>query len=186
MLGLIFSYELDWGSYIIPIAKTLSKKIGALICSMKFLFPEVALHLYKSTICACMKYYCHVWAGAPRCFWELLDKLRKWICRTVAPSLAASLETLTHCKNVAFIGITLIDVHLNRLSSWGRYTRYSDRLHDSSVSIPRGYKDVYVDRFFPCTAWLWNCVPIECFPLTYDLSGFKSRINRHLLTAGSF
>ena len=27
---------------------------------------------------------------------------------------------------------------------------------------------------------------IECFPLTYDLLGFKSRINRHLLTAGSF
>ena len=24
------------------------------------------------------------------------------------------------------------------------------------------------------------------FPLTYDLSGFKSRINRHLLTVGSF
>ena len=29
-------------------------------------------------------------------------------------------------------------------------------------------------------------MPIECFPLTYDLGGFKSRINRHLLTVGSF
>ena len=28
----------------------------------------------------------------------------------------------------------------------------------------------------------WNFLPIECFPLTYDLSGFKSRINGHLLT----
>ena len=28
--------------------------------------------------------------------------------------------------------------------------------------------------------------PIECFPLTYNLNGFKSRINRHLLTLGSF
>ena len=27
---------------------------------------------------------------------------------------------------------------------------------------------------------------IECFPILYDLSGFKSRINRHLLTVGSF
>ena len=27
---------------------------------------------------------------------------------------------------------------------------------------------------------------IECFPLTNDLSGFKSTINRHLLTVGSF
>ena len=24
--------------------------------------------------------------------------------------------------------------------------------------------------------------PIECFPLTYDLNGVKSRIDRHLLT----
>ena len=49
MLGLTFSSKLDWGSYIIFIAKTASKKIGALICSMKFLSPEIAMYLYKST-----------------------------------------------------------------------------------------------------------------------------------------
>ena len=43
MLGLTFSSEYDWGSYIVCIAKTASKKIGALIHSMKFLSPEVAL-----------------------------------------------------------------------------------------------------------------------------------------------
>ena len=61
-----------------------------------------------------------------------------------------------------------------------------DRLHDFSVIIPRCYKDVYVNSFFPRTAKLWNSLPIECFPLTYDLSGFKSRINRYLLTIVSF
>ena len=50
MLGLTFSSILDWGSYIISIAKIAPKKIGALIHSMKFLSPEVALYLYKSTI----------------------------------------------------------------------------------------------------------------------------------------
>ena len=129
MLGLTFSSKLDWGSYIVSIAKTASKKIEALIRSMKFLSPEVALYLYKSTIRPCMEYCCHVWAGAPSCYLELLDKLQK---------------------------------------------RY------------RCYKDVYVNSFFPRTARLWNSLPIECFPLTYDLSGFKSRINRHLLTVGSF
>ena len=57
MLGLTFSSELDCGSYIISNAKTASKKIGALIRSMKFLSPEVALYLYKSTIQPCMEYY---------------------------------------------------------------------------------------------------------------------------------
>ena len=60
MLGLTFSSNLDWGSYIISIAKTDSKKTGALIRSMRFLSPEVALYLYKSTICPCMEYCCHV------------------------------------------------------------------------------------------------------------------------------
>ena len=60
MLGLIFSSKLDWGSYIISISKTASKKIGTLICSMKFLSAEVPLYLYKSTIRLCMEYCCHV------------------------------------------------------------------------------------------------------------------------------
>ena len=75
MLGLAFSSELDWGSYIFSIAKTASKKIGALIRSTKFLSPEVALYLYKSTMRPYMEYCCHVWAGAPSCYLELLDKL---------------------------------------------------------------------------------------------------------------
>ena len=45
MLGLT-SFKLDWGSYIISVAKTASKKIGALIHSMKFFSPEVALYLF--------------------------------------------------------------------------------------------------------------------------------------------
>ena len=68
----------------------------------------------------------------------------------------------------------------------GRSTRYSDRLHDFSVTIPRCYKDFYVNSFFPPTARPWNSLPIECFPLTCNFSGFKSRINRQLLSVGSF
>ena len=57
---------------------------------MKFLSPEVALYLYKSAIRPCMEYCCHVWAGAPNCCLELLDKLEKGISRTIGTSLAAS------------------------------------------------------------------------------------------------
>ena len=119
MLGLTFSSKLDWGSYIVSVAKTASKKIGALIRSMKFLSPEVALYLYKSTIQPCVEYCCHVWAGAPSCYLELLDKLQKRICRTVGPSLAASLEPLAHRRNVTSLSLFyryLVDVHLNWLN----------------------------------------------------------------------
>ena len=105
ILGLTFSSKLNWSSYIVSIAKTASKKIGALIRSMKFLSPEVGLYLYKSTMRPCIEYCCHVWAGAPSCYLELLDKLQKRICRTVGPSLAACLEPLAHRRNVASLKV---------------------------------------------------------------------------------
>ena len=193
--GLTFSFKLDWGSYIISIAKTSCKKIGALIHSMNLLSPEVALYLYKSTIKPCMEYCCHVLAAAPSCYLELLDKLQKGISRIVVPSLA-SLQPFTHHWNVASLNLFYryyFGRYLSELSelvplpySQEMSTRYSDRLHDFSVTIPRCYQDVYVNSFFPRTARLWNSLPIECFPLTYDLNGFKSRISRHLLDVGSF
>ena len=47
MLILTFSSKLDWVFYILSVAKTASKKIGALIHFMKFFFPEVALTTRK-------------------------------------------------------------------------------------------------------------------------------------------
>ena len=55
MVGLTFSSKLDRGSYIISIAKTDSKKIGAFIHSMKSFSPEAVLYLFKSTIRPCME-----------------------------------------------------------------------------------------------------------------------------------
>ena len=53
MLELTFASKLDWGSYIISIAKTASQKIGALIRSMKFLKIYKSI-IYKSTIRPCI------------------------------------------------------------------------------------------------------------------------------------
>ena len=138
------------------------------------------ISLYLSTRHQCMEYCCHVWAGAPRCYLEMLNKLQKRICKTVGPSLAASLEPLANHQNVASLSI-FYRYYYGRCSlklawlvplrfSQGRSTRYSDRLHDFSVTIPRCYKDAYVNSFFPRTSWLWNSLPIECFPLTYNMN----------------
>ena len=70
--------------------------------------------------------------------------------------------------------------------SRGRSICYSDRLHDFSAAIPRCYMDVYVNSFFPCKARFWNSLLIECFPFTYDLNDFKFRMNRQIITVGSF
>ena len=95
-------------------------------------------------------------------------------------------------RNSFSIGFTLVDVLQNWLN-WLHFPFLDVGLLVTlidcmifSVTIPRCYKDVYVKSFFPRTARVWNSLPIECFPLTYDLSGCKSRINRHLLIVGSF
>ena len=74
MLELSFSSKLDCDSYIVSIGKTTSKKIGALICSMRF---EVAPYLCKSITWPCPEYCCNIWADAPNWYLEILDKLQK-------------------------------------------------------------------------------------------------------------
>ena len=142
-----------------------------------------------------MENCCHEWAGSPSCYLELLDKLQKQICRTVGPLFAKCIQPLAHHWNVA--GLSLIYCHyFDRCSNesaqlvlllypWGRSTHYSDRLHDFPVTIPRHYKDVYVNSFFPHTDRIWNSLLTECFPLTYNLNGFKSKINQHISSLGS-
>ena len=85
-----------------------------------------------------MEYCFHIWAGAP-----------------------ASLEPLAHRWHVARLSL-FYKYYFRRCSSelaelaplpyfQGRSTCYSDSWHDFSVTIPRFYKDVYVNSFFPRT-----------------------------------
>ena len=111
-----------------------------------------------------MEYCCHIWAGTQNCCLELLDKLQKRLCRTVGPSLAASLEHLAHLSDEASVSLfsryyfcrcSLEKAQLVPLPySQGSSICCSDRLHDCSVTSSRHYKDIYVNSFFPCTARL--------------------------------
>ena len=164
---LSFSSKLNLGSHIISIAKTASKKIRALICSMKFLFPYVSMYLFKST-------YDLAWS---------IFVISELVHRTVGPSLVASLEPLVHHLNAASLSL-FCRYYFGRYSSelaelvpltysHGRSTFYSDRLH-ISVVIPWCYKNsMILESFFPHTARLWNYLSITCF-------------SWHLLSASSF
>ena len=88
MLRLTFSSKLDWGSYIISIAKTACKKIGALIRSMKFLSPEVALHLYKSA-------NTHVWNTVVTS--GLVPLIATWIVRQATETNMQGCWSFTCC-----------------------------------------------------------------------------------------
>ena len=80
--------------------------------------------------------------------------------KTVDPSIAASLEPLTHCRNLASLSLFCRYYFGRCLSeqaqlvsppySRGRSTRYSDRMGDFSVT-----------SHFPRTTKLRNSVPLN-------------------------
>ena len=126
-----------------------------------------------------IEYCCYVWAGAPRCYLEMLHKLQERISRTVGPLLAAFLKPLAHRQNVASLS-DFYRYYCGRCTSelaqlvpltysQGSSTCYSDRLHNVSVTIPRCFKDVYVSSFFPKR----NCQQALEFPayrmLSFDI-----------------
>ena len=79
-------------------------------------------------------------------------------------NIAASLQPLAHYRNRATLGL-FYQYYFDRSSSelaelvpfpdsCARSTHYSNRLLDFSVTIPRCYKDVFAQSFFPRTAGL--------------------------------
>ena len=64
-----------------------------------------------------MEYCCHVWARAPSCYLDLLDKLQKQIYRTVGPLLASLLEPLAQRQNVASLFSLFYRYYFGRCSS---------------------------------------------------------------------
>ena len=131
---------------------------------MNFLPPEIALYLHKSTIHPCMECCCHVWAGALS-WLGIVRQLQKRICRTVGPSLAASLEPLAHRQNVASLSL-FYRYYFGRCSSelahlvplpftWGKFTHYCDRLYDLAKWL----------SIHLWTKWLWVRVQLKSLKL---------------------
>ena len=92
MLGLSFTINLDWVSYIISI-------IGAL-----------SLFLYCFDL----------WTDTPSCYINMLDKLHKRTCKTVGPSFTVFFLPLTLWLNVGSLSrlcrYYLVYVYLNMLN----------------------------------------------------------------------
>ena len=163
---------------------------------MKFFSPEVALYIYKSTICPCMECCCHTWAGAPNYNLGLLDKLKNEYVGLLVLHLLLLLNTWLIVKMwpayIFSIGTIQVDVLQNWLN-WFHFLFLEEGLLIILIDCMIFWSPFLdVTRIsistvsFLCTTWLWSFLPIECFPLTYNLNDCKSRINRHLLTVGSF
>ena len=190
LLGLKLTPDLKWNDYITSIAKEAAKMVGNLYRLRKFLTPSSIAYLFKSQIRPRMEYCCHIWAGASESSLSKLDQVQRRLRWLIGDELFNTLQPLPHRRNVAslslfyryFHGKCSDELHslVPPIRSFPVRTRFAVSVHPFFVDIPKIRTKFHMDSFFPRTSSLWNSLPSECFPASYNLHLFKSRVNKHL------
>ena len=136
-----------------------------------------------------LEYCSHVWGGARKSTLCLLDKVQSKAIRLINnPNLTKSLQPLSHRRLVGDLSIfyrysnghcsqeiwDIIPVPLRHV----RTTRSSTHSHPFQVSLPTSRTLSHQSSFIPRTCNLWNVLPSSCFPESYNLPSFKSKINK--------
>ena len=188
-LGLSLSSILTWKTHIHSLAKHVSQKLGFLARARGFFPYSHFLSTYKSQICPFLEYCSHVWGGAPKSTLCLLDKVQSKAIHLINnPNLTQSLQSPSHRRLAGDLSIyyiyfnghcsqeirDIIPVHLRRV----RTTRSSTHSHPFQVSLPNPRTLSHKSSFIPRTCNLWNILPSSCFPESYNLPSFKSKINK--------
>ena len=188
-LGLSLSSNLTWKTHIHSLAKHASQKLGFLARARGFFSSSHLLSIYKSQSRPFLEYCFHVWGGAPKSTLCLLDKVQSKAIRLINnPNLTKSLQPLSHRRLVGDLSIyyryfnghcsqeirDIIPVPLRRV----RTTRSSTYSHPFQVSLPTSRTLSHKSSFIPRTCNLWNVLPSSCFPESYNLPSFKSKINK--------
>ena len=188
-LGLSVSSNLSWKTHIYSIAKHASQKLGFLSRARGYFSPSQLLTIYKSQIRPSLEYCSRVWGGAPRSSLHLLEKVRSKAIHLINnTSLTKSLQSLSHRRLVSDLSIFYRYFHgycsleiKNTIPDplrHGRPTRISTQSHAFQVmlSIPRTLS--HITSSIPRTCQLWDTLHSISFPEPYNLTCFKSNINK--------
>lgn len=193
LLGLSFSSSLNWSPHVQLLASRACRKIGFLFRSRRYFTPTQLLLLYKAQIRPTLEYCSHVWGGASSTSLSLLDRVQRKAIRLIAdPDLTSNLQSLAHRRAVASLSLFYRYYHgfcSTELASsvplplvFHRPSRAQAASHPYQVSVPVCRIANFESSFFPRTAKLWNTLPLSVFPPSYNISTFKRRINKLVLS----
>ena len=138
-----------------------------------------------------MEYNSHVWAGAPKSILGLLDRVQERAKKLIGDSrVSNSIDSLEHRRSVGCV--TLFYRYFNGFCSdeirdlvpetrtFSRNTRASSRAHPFVVDWPVNRTTHYRENsFFSRTVRLWNKLPADAFPATYNVGEFKTNVHKH-------
>ena len=183
MLGLTLSSKLDWGLLKLPL-----RKLEPWIAPWRFFLSRL---LYISINLPYYHALNTVVSGAPSCYLELLEKeiTTKKKCRSVGPSLAASLEPLAHRQNVGSLNFIYRHYFGGRCSSelaelvslpyfQGRSTHYSDSLYGHLYKMTTRLKQPMLSLPRPIPIQLLLCKTTTC--LTRPVTSFVPQMKKDL------
>ena len=188
-LSLSLSSNLTWKTHIHALAKHASEKLGFLARAPGFFSSSHLLSIYNSRIRPSLECCSHVWGGAPKSTLCFLDKVQSKAIRIINnPNLTKSLQPLSHRRLVGDLSIyyryfkehfsqeirEIMQVPLRHVKT----TRSSTHSHPFQVSLPNPQTLSHKSSFIPRTCNLWNVLPSSCFPESYNLPSFKSKINK--------
>ena len=188
-LGFSISSNLTWKPHINSIAKHASQKRGFLSRARGYFSPSQLLTIYKFQIRSSLEYCSHVWGRAPKSSLHLLNRVPLKAIRLINnPNLTNSLQSLSHRRLVADLSIFYRYFHgdcsqeikniIPDLVRRVRTTRSSTYSHPFQVTLPNPRTLSYKSSFIPRTSQLWNSLPPTTFSESYNLSSFKSNINK--------
>lgn len=197
ILGMRFNDNLRWTEHIYDIAKNASKSLGFLRRCRKYFSPSDIARIYKAHIRPKLEYNSHIWAGAPRTYLNVLDRIQNRAIRLIGDkSISDMIDSLEHRRNVGVLSLYYryhsgncaneIPNLLPPLHTFSRNTRLAARAHECYVEAPHGRTTKYKESFIPRTSQMWNSLPATVFPDHYNLQLFKTNVHRMYRLRESF
>ena len=188
-LGLSISSNITWKPHINSTAKYASQKLGFLSRARGNSSLSQLLTIYKSQIHPSLEYCSHIWGGAPKSSLHLLYRVHSKAIRLINnPNLTNSLLSLSHRRLVEDLSIFYRCFHghcsqeikniIPDLVRRVRITRNSTYSHPFQATLPNPRTLSHNSSFIPRTSQMWNSLPPTTFPESYNLSSFKSNINK--------
>ena len=192
ILGVHIDANLNWSTHIKTIARSASRRLGILFRAKRLFSPIQRITLYKAQVRPILEYCSHVWSGAGPSAMALLDRVQSKAIRFIDNEhLSSSLQSLHHRRCVSALSL-FYRYYFGKCSAelassvplplvFARVTRAESLCNPFRVTISRNRTSAHSTSFFPRTGDLWNQLPPNCFPTSYNLQLFKRNINQLLL-----
>ena len=186
-LKLVFPFHLiSLGNPIsIPLQSMHLRNLVFFLKHVAIFSPSQLWTIYKSQIRPSLEYCYHIWGGAPKSSLHLLDRVQSKAIRLINnPSLTNSLQSLSHRRLIA--GLPFSTAILKDIALWKSRILFliqrgvfePTHSHPFQVTLPNPRTLAHKSSFIPRTSKLLNSLPPTTFPESYNLSSFKSNINK--------